>query len=113
MSENHPKNYQTFPITPWYTEKNSYLTIFRPFDDKKFKCNHPYTFKMVIKTDNSDLFSELIYFQIQTRSNFSFIGFYDIQNEKLTVQSEKNEIFFHVKLVEKILNSKDSSDQSK
>ncbi|RNA09103.1 alpha-2-macroglobulin 1 [Brachionus plicatilis] len=111
LNENHPKNYQTFPITPWYTDKNSYLAIYRPQDERNLKCGQRYKFEMIIKTANSERFSNIVYFHLQSRSNFTFIGSYDIQAEKLNVQSGENEIFLEVKLVNKILNSKANLDQ--
>lgn len=115
MDENNLKNYQTFPITPWYTEKNSYLKIYKP-KEKQLKCGLKYTFEMIIKTPDLESFikSNIIYFQLQSRSNFSFVGLYDIQNEKLSVPNEQNKIFFDIKLIREVLKSnKESSDQSK
>lgn len=113
LSVNQPKNYQTFPITPWYTEKNSYLKLYKP-KEKELKCGLRYSLEMIIKTPGSEFVPNTIYFQLQSRSNFTFIGSYDIQNEKLSVQNGQNKIFFDVKLTHKVLNlDKENSNQSK
>ncbi|CAF0775839.1 unnamed protein product [Brachionus calyciflorus] len=75
------KNLESNPVTPWFTEKNSYLSIEKPLNSKILTCGQTVKSKIVAKLPDSSKMFKTLHFNLQSRSGFVLIGQYDIYTE--------------------------------
>ena len=87
---------QSFPVSPWYTEKNAYISINKPLGSNKVKCGEIFITEIIVKAGDSSLFAEKLNFQLQSRSNFTIIGQYDLKTNKLQISNDDNHINFKI-----------------
>lgn len=77
-----------FEIKPWFTQKKSYIQIYKPINLNSFQCGDQINAKIVIKS--SEPFLSKFHFQMQSRSNVLITGYFDSKLNKLFIDNGKD-----------------------